>query len=66
MFTLLTIGAAWFAFGYSVTDLGITIFTNNKKGKYDIDYASTIEDAYDELNKIIGNGVQPTSTMTTV
>jgi hypothetical protein len=25
----------------------------NKKG-YDIDYASTIEDAYDELNKIIG------------
>ena len=26
----------------------------NKKGKYDIDYASTIEDAYDELNKIIG------------
>jgi hypothetical protein len=26
----------------------------NKKGSYDIDYASTIEDAYDELNKIIG------------
>ena len=26
----------------------------NKKGGYDIDYASTIEDAYDELNKIIG------------
>lgn len=26
----------------------------NKKAKYDIDYASTIEDAYDELNKIIG------------
>ena len=26
----------------------------NKKGKYNIDYASTIEDAYDELNKIIG------------
>ena len=26
----------------------------NKKGNYDIDYASTIEDAYDELNKIIG------------
>lgn len=26
----------------------------NKKSKYDIDYASTIEDAYDELNKIIG------------
>jgi uncharacterized protein YoxC len=31
----------------------------NKKGKYDIDYASTIEDAYDELNKIIGSdGIQ--------
>ena len=27
----------------------------NKKGKYDIDYASTIEDAYDELNKIISH-----------
>jgi len=26
----------------------------NKKGKTEIDYASTIEDAYDELNKIIG------------
>ena len=26
----------------------------SKKGKSDIDYASTIEDAYDELNKIIG------------
>lgn len=26
----------------------------NRKSKYDIDYASTIEDAYDELNKIIG------------
>ena len=31
----------------------------NKKGKYDIDYASTVEDAYDELNKIIGSdGIQ--------
>jgi hypothetical protein len=31
----------------------------NKKGNYDIDYASTIEDAYDELNKIIGgDGIQ--------
>ena len=29
--------------------------SNNKKaGKYNIDYASTVEDAYDELNKIIG------------
>jgi len=27
----------------------------NKKGKYNIDYASTIEDAYDELNKILGS-----------
>jgi len=26
----------------------------SKKGKYDIDYASTIEDAYDELNNILG------------
>ena len=25
-----------------------------KKGQYNIDYASTIEDAYDDLNKIIG------------
>jgi len=29
------------------------------KGSYDIDYASTVEDAYDELNKIIGgDGIQ--------
>jgi len=29
------------------------------KGSYDIDYASTVEDAYDELNKIIGSdGIQ--------
>lgn len=27
---------------------------DKKKGGYDIDYASTIEDAYDELNKVIG------------
>jgi hypothetical protein len=27
----------------------------NKKGNYNIDYASTIEDAYDELNKILGS-----------
>jgi hypothetical protein len=26
----------------------------SKKGNYDIDYASTIEDAYDELNNILG------------
>ena len=31
----------------------------NKKGKYDIDYASTVEDAYDNLNSIIGGeGIQ--------
>ena len=35
MFTLLTIAAAWFAFGYSVTDLVIMIAKNNKAGKYD-------------------------------
>jgi len=30
-----------------------------KKGQYNIDYASTIEDAYDDLNKIIGgDGMQ--------
>ena len=28
---------------------------NRKKGKYNIDYASTVENAYDELNKIIGS-----------
>jgi hypothetical protein len=27
---------------------------DKKKGGYDIDYAATIEDAYDELNKVIG------------
>ena len=35
MFASLTIAAAWFAFGYSVTDLLITIGKNNKAGKYD-------------------------------
>lgn len=31
----------------------------SKKGGYDIDYAATIEDAYDELNKVIGgDGIQ--------
>ena len=28
---------------------------NKNKGSYNIDYASTVEDAYDELNKIIGS-----------
>ena len=35
MFTSLTIAAAWFAFGYSVTDLVMSIAKNNKSGKYD-------------------------------
>ena len=35
MFTSLTIGAAWFAFGYSVTDLLMTVAKNNHTGKYD-------------------------------
>jgi hypothetical protein len=29
--------------------------TIKKGGSYDIDYASTVEDAYDELNKILGS-----------
>jgi hypothetical protein len=29
-------------------------FTNNKKKKYNIDYASTVEEAYDNLNQVIG------------
>jgi hypothetical protein len=35
MFTSLTIAAAWFAFGYSVTDLFMTAANNAKNGKYD-------------------------------
>ena len=35
MFTFLTIGAAWFAFGYSVTDLLMTVAKNHSNGKYD-------------------------------
>ena len=35
MFTSLTIAAAWFAFGYSFTNLMMTIAKNNKEGKYD-------------------------------
>ena len=35
MFTSLTIAAAWFAFGYSFTDLILTIGRNHKSGKYD-------------------------------
>lgn len=35
MFTSLTIAAAWFSFGYCVTDLILTIGKNNKAGYYD-------------------------------
>jgi hypothetical protein len=35
MFTTLTIAAAWFAFGYSFTDLLLTIAKNHQNGKYD-------------------------------
>jgi hypothetical protein len=35
MFATLTIGAAWFSFGYCFTDLILTIAKNNKAGKYD-------------------------------
>jgi hypothetical protein len=33
--------------------------TKKKGGKYDIDYASTVEDAYDELNKIPSSILYP-------
>lgn len=29
---------------------------NKKRGSYELDYASTIENAYDDLNKILGSG----------
>lgn len=35
MFTSLTIAAAWFAFGYSVTNLLLMIAKNNRNGNYD-------------------------------
>jgi hypothetical protein len=34
MFTTLTIFVAWFSFGYSVTDLVLTIAKNNAAGNY--------------------------------
>ena len=48
--------------GLPITPLDGTVQSNEsfevgrskKKNGYDIDYASTVEDAYDELNKIIG------------
>jgi hypothetical protein len=37
-------------------DESFEVGRNKKKGgNYDIDYASTVEDAYDELNKILGS-----------
>ena len=50
----------------STTDTTTTTTTDesfevgrSKKGGYDIDYASTVEDAYDQLNSIIGgDGIQ--------
>jgi hypothetical protein len=38
----------------AVTDESFEVGRAKKGGGYDIDYASTVEDAYDELNKIIG------------
>jgi len=35
MFTTLTIAAAWFAFGYTLTDLLVTVAKNHQNGKYD-------------------------------
>lgn len=35
-------------------DESFEVGRNKKKGSYEIDYASTVEEAYDELNKIIG------------
>jgi hypothetical protein len=35
MFTSLTIAAAWFSFGYTLTDLLMTIVKNHHRGKYD-------------------------------
>ena len=38
----------------SATDESVEVGRGKKKG-YDIDYASTVEDAYDSLNKILGS-----------
>lgn len=35
MFSSLTIAAAWFAFGYSFTDLMLAISKSHRSGKYD-------------------------------
>ena len=39
----------------STTDESFEVGRAKRGGGYDIDYASTIEDAYDELNKILGS-----------
>jgi len=36
------------------TDESFEVGRSKKRGSYEIDYASTVEEAYDELNKIIG------------
>ena len=42
-----------------LTDESFEVGRAKRGGGYNIDYASTIEDAYDELNKIIGgDGIQ--------
>jgi len=44
--------------GTTTTDESFEV-GRSKKGGYDIDYASTVEDAYDQLNSIIGgDGIQ--------
>ena len=40
----------------NASDENFEVGRNKRKGgKYDIDYASTVEDAYDDLNKILGS-----------
>jgi hypothetical protein len=42
--------------GGNTNDESFEVGRNKKKGgSYDIDYASTVEDAYDQLNKILGS-----------
>jgi hypothetical protein len=49
----------------AVTDESFEVGRAKKGGGYDIDYASTVEDAYDELNKIIGgDGIKKLTTDT--
>jgi hypothetical protein len=41
--------------GLKKKDESFEVGRKKNKGSYNIDYASTVEDAYDELNKIIGS-----------